>query len=75
VGQKVLEAVFGDAAVRALAARAREDLLDRVDRLYAQERARFAAAVDAASPPQGQADALRDAVRALGAARRAGAGA
>ena len=32
VGQKVLEAVFGDQAVRTLAARARERLLERVER-------------------------------------------
>ena len=33
VGQRVLEAVFGDAAVRSLAARAREDLEARADEL------------------------------------------
>ena len=33
LGQRVLEAVFGDQAVRTLAAQAREDLLARVERL------------------------------------------
>jgi hypothetical protein len=55
LGQRVLEAIFGDQAVRELAARARADLLERVDRLLATERARFAAvlephAVDADGP-------------------------
>jgi hypothetical protein len=39
--QKVLEAVFGDQAIRTLAARARENLLTRVDELLDQEAARF----------------------------------
>jgi hypothetical protein len=72
VGQKLLEAVFGDAAVRALAARAREDLVARVDRLLAAERHRFDAAVDAVAPAPGLADQLREASRGLAAARRAG---
>jgi energy-coupling factor transporter ATP-binding protein EcfA2 len=41
LSQKVLEALFGDQAVRRLAARAREDLLERVDRLLAAEEDRF----------------------------------
>jgi hypothetical protein len=72
VGQKLLEAVFGDAAVRALAARAREDLVERVDRLLAAERHRFDAAVDAHAPAPGLADRLREASRGLATARRAG---
>jgi energy-coupling factor transporter ATP-binding protein EcfA2 len=39
--QKVLEAVFGDQAIRTLATRARNELLDRVDKLLAAETARF----------------------------------
>ena len=39
--QKVLEAIFGDQAIRTLAARAREDLLARVDELLDAEAARF----------------------------------
>ena len=41
VGQRVLEAVFGDAAVRSLAARAREDLEARADELLRYEQDRF----------------------------------
>src|SRR3954467_7980684 len=41
VGQRVLEAVFGDQAVRALAARARAALLVRVRALLDEEAARF----------------------------------
>ncbi|SDT73322.1 Dynamin family protein [Actinoplanes derwentensis] len=40
-GQKVLEAVFGDQAIRTLAARARAELLTRVEQLLAAEAARF----------------------------------
>jgi hypothetical protein len=71
VGQRVLEAVFGDAAVRSLAARAREDLLERADRLFADERDRFLGLLDAAAPPPGAADELRAAAAALAAARTA----
>ncbi|HEU5108032.1 MAG TPA: ABC transporter, partial [Micromonosporaceae bacterium] len=39
--QKVLEAVFGDQAIRALAAKAREDLLARVDALVETEGTRY----------------------------------
>jgi energy-coupling factor transporter ATP-binding protein EcfA2 len=39
--QKVLEAVFGDQAIRTLATRAREELLTRVDELLDREAARF----------------------------------
>ncbi|MEI4271735.1 GTPase domain-containing protein [Klenkia sp. LSe6-5] len=41
VGQRVLEAVFGDSAVRQLADRARRDLDERTAALLAAERARF----------------------------------
>jgi energy-coupling factor transporter ATP-binding protein EcfA2 len=73
VGQRVLEAVFGDAAVRSLAARAREDLQARVDGLLRYEQERFDARVRAAAPPREAAEAVRAAVRDLDAARRAGA--
>jgi hypothetical protein len=39
--QKVLEAVFGDQAIRTLAGRARAELLTRVDALLDAEAARF----------------------------------
>jgi hypothetical protein len=68
VGQKLLEAIFGDQAVRDLAAKARTDLLGRVRVLLASEAARFDALVDVAAPTKGSARALHDAV---GAVRRA----
>ncbi len=54
LAQKVLEAIFGDQAVRALAARAREDLVDRVRTLLGGERARYTDLLDPAAPdPEG----------------------
>jgi proteasome lid subunit RPN8/RPN11 len=73
VGQRVLEAVFGDAAVRSLATRARADLQARVDALLRYEQARFDSLVDAAAPPPQAAEELRAAVRELVDARRAAA--
>jgi hypothetical protein len=71
VGQRVLEAVFGDAAVRSLAARAREDLEARADELLRYEQDRFDGLLDAVAPGPGVAEELRDAVAALATARRA----
>jgi len=71
VGQRVLEAVFGDSAVRSLAARAREDLETRADDLLRYEQDRFDVLVDAAAPSPTAADDLRAVVRELAAARRA----
>jgi hypothetical protein len=48
VGQRVLEAVFGDAAVRTLAAAARQDLQERADSLLRYEQERFDVRVAAA---------------------------
>jgi len=68
-GHKVLEAIFGDQAVRELAARAREDLLERVARLLALEEQRFVTAVEPVAPPDDAPERLRAAVRALQSAR------
>ncbi|TQS41828.1 ABC transporter [Cryptosporangium phraense] len=65
VSQKVLEAIFGDTAVRTLAARARDDLLDSVEELLESERERFISAVDAVAPTEEQAAALRNALAAF----------
>jgi hypothetical protein len=65
IGQKVLEAIFGDQAVRALAARAREDLLERVERLLRQDAARFDALLDAAAPEADTFARLHAAVDAI----------
>jgi hypothetical protein len=69
----VLEAVFGDAAVRSLAARAREDLQDRADHLLRYEQERFDVRVASAAPARGTADELRAVVAQLTVARRAAA--
>jgi hypothetical protein len=71
VGQRVLEAVFGDSAVRSLAARAREDLEMRADRLFRWEQDRFDERLAGAAPAPGAAEGLREAVAGLAAARRA----
>jgi len=70
IGQRVLEAIFGDAAVRALAAKARDDLRERSARLLQDEESRFVLLVADASPAPGTGDALREAAAALTAARR-----
>ncbi|MGY1724031.1 ABC transporter [Blastococcus sp. SYSU DS0533] len=71
VGQRVLEAVFGDAAVRALAERARADLGERSEALLRYEQDRFDALVEAAAPPARAAEELRAAAAALVEARGA----
>jgi Dynamin family len=60
VGQKVLEALFGDQAVRSLVERANTDLQRRVSLLMTEEQARFWAVLDPATPPSGQGAMLRD---------------
>jgi hypothetical protein len=68
VGQKVLEAIFGDQAVRTLASRAREDLIERVDRLLREEAGRFHALLDETVP---EADTFARLHAAVDAIRRA----
>ena len=50
VSQKLLEALFGDQAVRSLANRAREDLLERVQGLLRDDSRRFDAILEAGAP-------------------------
>jgi hypothetical protein len=69
LGQRVLEAVFGDAAVRSLAARAREDLQARADALLRYEQGRFDGLVDDVGPHPDDAARLRAAAASLTAAR------
>jgi hypothetical protein len=69
LSQKVLEAIFGDQAVRALAARARTDLLERVDRLLDAEAARFLEPLEAAAPSDDDLGRLPEALRSVEAAR------
>jgi hypothetical protein len=68
VGQKVLEAIFGDQAVRTLASRAREDLIERVDRLLRSEAGRFHDLLDTSAP---EAEAFARLHSAVDAIRRA----
>ena len=64
LGQKLLEAIFGDQAVRSMATKAKEALLDRAEAAFAQERERFTAVLD-------QVDLRADQARTLGAAAAA----
>lgn len=59
VGQKLLEAVFGDQAVRRLADHARKDLRHRVTELLDAERARFVGVLDGLEIDDRGADRLR----------------
>lgn len=65
LSQKLLEAIFGDQAIRTLAARAREDLLGRVEALLAAESARFAGALAPLAPAPDAPERLRAAVAGL----------
>jgi hypothetical protein len=69
LSQKVLEAVFGDQAVRTLAARARERLTARVRSLLEEEAGRFHRVLEPLAPRAGQLDALDDALAAVERAR------
>jgi hypothetical protein len=69
VGQKLLEAVFGDQAVRELARKAREQLTDRVDELYAAELARYEGAVTTLQVDTDQTERLTTAAAAVRDAR------
>jgi len=67
--QKVLEAIFGDQAVRSLAERAREDLLERSLRLLDTEAERYYDAIEAAGVDPEVADRLRAAAAAVESVR------
>ena len=58
LAQRVLEAIFGDQAVREMAAKARARLLELADGLYAAERERYAVALAESAPPADQAARL-----------------
>jgi len=63
LGQKLLEAVFGDQAVRTLAERARRSLEQRITALLVDERARYLSRVDALALRPDAAEGLRVAAR------------
>ncbi|WP_336210779.1 ABC transporter [Nonomuraea sp. LPB2021202275-12-8] len=65
LSQKLLEAVFGDQAVRTLTVLARDDLRERVRGLLDGEAERFTVLLEAIQPPAGSAAALREAARSV----------
>jgi len=70
LSQKVLEALFGDQAVRRLADEARADLLERVHALLGGEEQRFVELLEAHATDPGDAAALERAAAGVDAARR-----
>ncbi|WP_239097353.1 ABC transporter [Asanoa ferruginea] len=71
--QKVLEAIFGDQAIRRLAAKARQDLLDRVDGLLSDEAARYFKRIEAVGVDADPGGELRAAAAEVEQARSAAA--
>lgn len=71
LAQRVLEAVFGEDAVRKLAKRAKGDLDARVEALQSAELARFLGVLDGTGVRPEQAEAIRQAVAEVNAARTA----
>ncbi|HZJ04696.1 MAG TPA: ABC transporter [Nocardioidaceae bacterium] len=65
IGQKLLEAVFGDQAVRRLATNARRDLLHRVEGLFDVERARYLDVLASLPTAPETAEKLRDVARRI----------
>jgi energy-coupling factor transporter ATP-binding protein EcfA2 len=74
VGQKLLEAIFGDQAIRRLADEARADLRRRADGLLAPERERFTDRVHHLDLDPGAGQAVRESLVWVGQARRREAG-
>ena len=69
VAQRLLEAIFGDQAVRTLSAKARRLLLERVGQLYAAEQQRHEAALTTLAVDPEVPQRLRAAVDAVKGAR------
>jgi hypothetical protein len=65
LGQKLLEAVFGDQAVRSMAERARRSLEQRVGALLDEERARYRSLTDGLQVQPRAADQVREAARRI----------
>ena len=72
LAQRVLEAVFGDQAVRRLAETAKIELDSRIEALMAGELLRYHAILDGLDVDPEQADLLRRAAEAVEAARKGG---
>lgn len=69
LAQKVLEAIFGDQAVREMAAKARIRLLEHVSDLYAAEQQRYERALERVDVTPDQATRLAEAAAAVKAVR------
>jgi hypothetical protein len=69
LSQRLLEAIFGEEAVRTLASRAKGDLVKRLTRLLEAEADRFAAAATRRVPAPQQVEQLRAALEAVRAGR------
>lgn len=69
VGQKLLEAIFGDQAVRRLAQQAHRDLIQRTQGLFDSEKERYLTLLASADAAPDAADNIRDAARACEDAR------
>jgi hypothetical protein len=74
LGQKLLEAVFGDQAVRSLAEQARQRLEVRVRELLDEERNRYLDLLASLGIEPGTADRVRNAARAVDDLRYADTG-
>jgi hypothetical protein len=70
VSQKILEALFGDQAVRNLTARARADLMNRVGRVFEGEARRFEELILQKAPDPEAPHRLRAAAGALSGSLR-----
>ncbi len=69
LAQRILEAVFGDQAVRDLTTKARDNLRDRVRHLMDRERGRYDAALDGLGLTEEMGKELREAAKQVGGAR------
>ena len=69
LAQRLLEAIFGDQAVRTMATKARAALLKHVERLYDDERARFDRVLEEVPVHEHAVTELREAAAGVEAAR------
>jgi hypothetical protein len=72
LAQRILEAVFGDQAIRRLADTAKDDLDARVQALLADELLRYHKVLDGLAVDSDQSESLRAAARAVESAREGG---
>jgi energy-coupling factor transporter ATP-binding protein EcfA2 len=69
LAQRILEAIFGDQAVRSLVGKGRRSLTTRTQELYFDEQAPLRAAVSTTQVSTGQADRIKDASALIEAAQ------